>query len=353
MRAEMRRNPRLCISDADLGAVKALVDARRGRLELLQKSLQDDRKLRLSRASAAAIRDAMAVAIPDFKKRAKDLVARQKHEVEGLRTMDGDFPGGWEIPQDSSLIDWVTVDLDYKTIKDWLDFQRRLKAGFEHYIPRDPPFAGELWWGETNWFSTTGNLFADGNNTPWRIWGHFGYDGDPLVGGSLGCSGFFFLTPDRFYVNGKGNFEIRPRIQTNGWVSGWTGSYHPVWAADDKWSKLWEIKRVTASLSTGEILATEELALNLINLDDEMPVGQASASVIGGWVPILRFSADMDDLRSRGISIILEMSIRYDFQLEGESDLWLRNRPGSASESVPAFDNAILVNPFPGAVIKV
>ena len=49
-----------------------------------------------------------------------------------------------------------------------------------------------------------------------------------------------------------------------------------------------------------------------------------------GWgATVLRFGANLNDLRARGVSIILEAELRYDYQLEGESDLWLRNRPGS------------------------
>ena len=137
-------------------------------------------------------------------------------------------------------------------------------------------------------------------------------------------------------------------------ASGWTGLYHPIWHADDKWSKCWQNLRVTASLSTGEVLDSSiPPPFELFFLEDENPVGQGNASLFMVWVPVLRFGADLTDLRTRGVSIILKAELRYDYQLEGESDLWLRHRPGSDAESVAAFDNAVTFQVFPGSVLSV
>lgn len=163
----------------------------------------------------------------------------------------------------------------------------------------------------------------------------------------------FFLTPDRFYRNSTQRFRIDTRLQVAGHASGWTGLYHPIWHADNKWSKCWETKRVTAFLSTGEVLDSDAKTREVFFLENEFPVGQASISLTEGWIPSLAFNADLRELRNRGVSIGLEMAIRYDFQLEGSSDLWLRARPGSMTESVPAFDNAVTIQMHPGAVVPI
>ena len=126
----------------------------------------------------------------------------------------------------------------------------------------------------THSFGGGPGLFSDINDDPCRIWGHIAYDNDSLLGGNIGVSKFFFLTPDRFPVRGGTSFEIRPRARIGGWASGWTGLYHPIWHADDKWSKCWQNLRVTASLSTGEVLDSSMLNFNLFFLEDESGSGR-------------------------------------------------------------------------------
>jgi hypothetical protein len=219
-------------------------------------------------------------------------------------------------------------------------------------LPGQPAHAGELWWAETSWsvFAPSGTINVDIDADPNRIWGHIGYDADPTLTGNVGLVMTFMLTPDRYPRTPAQKFEIRPDLRTGGWVSGWTGLYEWPWHADDKWSKLWRFNQVTLTLSTGEPLAGDALSQNLFFLDNVAPVGQGNASQFQGWVPVLVFRADLADLRRRGISMIFRVELRYDFQLEGESDIWFRHNPGSASESVPAFDNALTVRCWPGVV---
>ena len=109
----------------------------------------------------------------------------------------------------------------------------------------------------------------------------------------------------------------------------------------------------SASLSSGEVLDSEVLHFQLIDLDNVGGVGQDNASLFMGWLPVLSFAANLADLRARGVSIILAAEWRYDYQLEGESDLWLRNRPGSSADSVASLDNAATLRVFPGSVLSV
>lgn len=194
-------------------------------------------------------------------------------------------------------------------------------------------------------------MFVDIDHDPYRIWGHIRYAGDPLLSGHVGIAMTFVLGPDRLPVTDRQTFEVRPELRPGGWVSGWTDQYHPIWHADDKWSKCWHFLGATLTTSAGPVLAADQLHQNLFSLENANPVGQGSASEFFGWNPVLVFNADMRDLRARGTSLILRTELRYDFQLEGGADIWFRHRNGSAAESVPAFDNAVTFRCWPGTVI--
>lgn len=345
-----RRNPRVQMSEADSTAVATLLLKSREEADHRAAELGDRRSLDAKRTLNAATREFFA-RHSDFREIAKKLVDRVKPDLDGLRLAGGAFDGGFRLPRDPELIYRLSQLDTYVATREWLRLVDRISV--PRFSFKDPPFAGELWWGETDGFWSGRDLVLDINADPQRIWGHIAYNSDPLLNGNIGFSMFFFLTPDRFPVIDSGAFEIRPRVQISGWASGWTGLYHPIWHADDKWSKCWQTLRMSATLSSGEPLDSSTLGFNLFFLEDENPVGQGNASLTMGWQPVLRFGADLTDLRTRGVSIVLEAAFRYDYQLEGESDLWLRNRPGSDAESVAGFDNAVRFRVFPGSVLVV
>ena len=347
------RNDRFPLTTADQAAAARISRSSQDQARTAVAALADDRSRDLKASLAAARREALAAAIPDLDRRSAALADRMKPQVDALKTDGARYPlqidRGVAVTSPPPVPDGLRDLLPFPTALD----RALLKHMFDDWPPRlflDPPNAGEFWWGETHWNWTTDSLSVDGNATPWLFYGHLSYGGDPALPGNLGCSGLYFLTPDRFFARSSGHFEIRPRFRIQGTVSGWTGFYDWLWAADDKWSKCWQITTVTASLSSGETLASDSLTLPLFDLDDESPVGQANTSVFMGWEPILRFDADLRDLRQRGVSIILTMSIRYDFLLEGESDLWLWRDPGPVA---PGPGNAIRVFPVPGSLVQV
>ncbi|WP_432147108.1 hypothetical protein [Streptomyces sp. bgisy084] len=216
--------------------------------------------------------------------------------------------------------------------------------------PTQPPNMGELWRVARSGFLFSPKMNYDNTQDPFRIYGHVNYSSDELFNGSVGLGVTFTLPPERMEYTNRTTFEVNPLAEVDGFVSGWTGYYNPLFAADDKWSKCWETHEATLVLSSGERLTGDSSPTNIFSLEDETPVGQANAHRVGGWAPTLRFTANMGDLRQRGVSIILQMALRYDFQLEGESDIWFRNRDGSDSESPAAFDNALTYNCSPGVV---
>ena len=346
-----RRNPRAQMSEADSAAVATLLRQSRDEAERRAAELGDRRLLEAKRALNAATQELFA-RDANFREIAKKLVDRIKPKLEGLKLAGGALEDGvFKLPEHPGLI------YDVSQLDSYVATRERLrlldKLGVIPSLFQNPPFAGELWWGETHSFGNRPDLVVDIEDDPPRIWGHIAYDSDPLLNGNIGFSMFFFLTPDRFPVFSSGTFEIQPHVQISGWASGWTGLYHPIWHADDKWSKCWQTLRMSATLSSGEPLDSSTLGFNLFFLEDENPVGQGNASLTLGWHPVLRFGANLTDLRARGVSIVLEAAFRYDYQLEGESDLWLRNRPGSNAESVAGFDNAVKFRVFPGSVLVV
>lgn len=218
-------------------------------------------------------------------------------------------------------------------------------------IPQ-PAHMGELWRASVSGFSSDPtNIAYNIDQDPLRIFGHLGYSGDRLLNGTVGLVMTFTLPPERMEITSRKTFAIDPDLRIAGTVSGYTGYYHPIFAADDKWSKCWEYVEATVTLSSGEWLAGNSLRTPVTDLADVTPVGMSNNHRLYGWLPgPLRFTADTFDLRRRGVSIILRTALRYDFQLEGESDIWFRDRGGSASESVPGFDNALKFRCSPGVV---
>jgi hypothetical protein len=348
-----RRNSRLALSQVESAAVGRLLQETQERAQRYAAGTQDEQRLKLKRALSAATRELFGKENTNVRELSKKLAEQEAPLLAKLKGASESLEDAHEIPDALSRF----ALRDHLSLQDSYVHISRFHEIFDHLRPVpylvDPAFARELWWGETHSFWSGPGLSVDIENDPCRIWGHIAYDQDNLLSGNVGVSKFFFLTPDRFPVRAGNAFEIRPRAQIGGWASGWTGLYHPVWHADDKWSKCWQNLRVTASLSSGEILDTSTLNFNCFSLEDELGVGQGNASLTMGWVPVLRFNADLADLRARGVAIILELELRYDYQLEGESDLWLRNRPGSDAESVASFDNAVTFRVFPGSVLSV
>ncbi|MFF5538492.1 hypothetical protein ACFY71_39600 [Streptomyces cinerochromogenes] len=214
-----------------------------------------------------------------------------------------------------------------------------------------PPHMGELWRASVSGFSSEPSVFYDVDQDPLRIWGHIGYDSDELLGGSVGVSMTFTLPPERMENTKRTFFAVDPDLRVQGYLSGYTGLYHPIFHADDKWCTCWELIDAIVTLSSGEELARNSMVYLRLGLANDYPAGMENANRNFGWFPgPLRFTANMSDLRQRGVSIILRTALRYDFQLEGESDIWFRSRGGTASESVPAFDNALNFRCTPGAV---
>jgi hypothetical protein len=340
-----KRNERVTITDDERRVIEALRQSSEEQRHAVEAGLQAPDLHDLTAEMARDTRSLLARAIPDFDKQANDFVERHGPRVADLK---GRSPGGQQLMGSHGHILEKAGSLKTSITPIWFEWLKD-----PNFL--QPPFAGEFWWAQTDWFTSGAaaplSVYIDGD--PYCIWGHIGYGGDRPIGGAVGITATYILGSDRIPISNKTNFELRPVIRTVGNISGWTGLYHPLWHADDKWSKCWRLLRVTLSLSTGETLDEEIYPYPLFELANETPVGQGSSRLFGQWEPILRFNLNTLDLRLRGVSLILTAEVRFDVQLEGESDIWFRDHGGSAQESVPSLDNSVAVRFGPGYLIPV
>lgn len=215
---------------------------------------------------------------------------------------------------------------------------------FEDEPLRLPPGGegiGEFWWAETTFFSDFRDLTVTEQGDFVHIFGHVHYEGDPLRVGSVGYIQDYALTPNRFPSTTKTSFVVHTEVRIGGILSGFTGFYHWLWAADDKWCKCRQIIQPTASLSTGLVLSSDPASAQWVDLNNVSPVGQINSDITLGQGGVLHFDADLEKLAKSKTSILVQILTRYEIQLEGDADIWFRRFGGSAAQSVPGMGNAV------------
>lgn len=335
-------NPQMGLSKqgaAALNRVRERRFARMDREEAMQRSARPTEDIRALKAATNA---ALGEAISGFHIRRQQI----------LETFKPAFARSRPDVLDLKLVD---LDLDY-------DGPSELHPVFPGLNPTVPPprlpeGACELWWARTTTFSSFPEITVDIPDAFVHIFGHIHYGDDDLRLGSVGYIEEYELAPDRFpmivaatvtpTITPTTTFEIATELRISGILSGSTGCYHWLWCADDKWCKCSELIRQTAFLSTGEILASRAVALQKIDLENVLPSGQANPPLTGGFPALLRFRANLGELFKSGTSILVQIETRYDLQLEGDADIWFRRIGGSAQESVPSMQNAVLFQSQP------
>ena len=261
------RNDRLAVTDAERSVIDSLNETALATAVVSDAAVEAQRIRKEIRDETVAT---FTELIPDYTDRQGAHLRKYGKVLEELKGSD--------------------VITEYPRPGSWRDHLSDRLEDLETHIPEhigitQPANAGELWWAQTDSFATApaNTLFVDLNGDRYRIWGHVGHGGDNLMNGTVGLVMTCILSPDRYLFTPKRTFEVRPTLRTGGWVSGWTGQYHPVWHADDKWSKCWRLLRVSLTLSTGEPLAGDQQHENLFFLDNVNPVGQANTSEFFGW----------------------------------------------------------------------
>ncbi|MBI2486263.1 MAG: hypothetical protein HYW01_04750 [Deltaproteobacteria bacterium] len=222
----------------------------------------------------------------------------------------------------------------------------KLPEGLFHIKPQDiephpiqPTADGEFWWASTDFHSSRGietAFLTDGLH----FFGGINYDDDPLIHASTGAVAHFELHANRRPPSSSGRFASSPIVELFGQITGFTGYWHWLWAADDKWCKCWLHLKQTAlqlvphdfgvpglhSVETPVVLASREEVKTLIEEENESRFKDA---FLQGFIPMppIEFG-----LANPNLSIWVQLEIRFDIQLEGWSQIWFspeRNPMGS------------------------
>ncbi|MGW6293105.1 hypothetical protein [Streptomyces sp. NPDC055058] len=182
---------------------------------------------------------------------------------------------------------------------------------------------GEFWWAETTWNVDRG-IRAEYLDDGLHFFATAAYDSDPLIAFNVGATAAFELHPNRRPPSGNGRYTSAPSVNLWGTVSGFTGIYHWLWAADDKWAKCWLNLRQTAFQFTGSGLVVLGERRDRRTLIDEENNGRTVHAPLPGFLPMppIEFS-----LANPHASIWVHLEVRFDMQLEGWSSLSFSPQP--------------------------
>lgn len=105
--------------------------------------------------------------------------------------------------------------------------------------PPQPKVDGEFWYNTIDVFSTDGRIVNDFSPFGLHFRGGLSQDSDDLYFASTGALTDYILDPWRTPFSSTGRYTSTPNVSLAGTISAFTGYWHPIWAADDKWSKCW------------------------------------------------------------------------------------------------------------------
>jgi hypothetical protein len=337
-------NPNYNISPDHKAALKRLQEERLAALQKNQTQLVSQQSQDIGRRLRRALNQET---IEVLKLSPSDLEARRK-QFEECYLADLDplipiFPGGFDGSKFVNLVD-SKIPNEYLTeLPGGLVF---FPSNPGIFASPSPPPSPNLFsnWGRFQWISSQGFSNASGITVanPDRFLHFFGssrYKGDNLIARSTGVTFNFEL--NQFPPINSTRWTSTPFMDLRGIISGWTGLYHPLWAADDKWCKCWLFLKQTVIQRTtsGDLtLGTAQDVTELIKLENGYPIGQASIGLSPRPMPRVDFS-----MSDRTASILAILEIRFDIQLEGNASIWFRLLDGSQTESVPSVSNSVLL----------
>ncbi len=220
---------------------------------------------------------------------------------------------------------WSTP-IDVASLAGTFDWPTDIKLNDLERDQRDLPI-GEFGWVSNEVHATLG-LGAQALSDGVHMHGHVHWGGDNLAHAVVGAIDHYVLPPERIPLAPTGRFRSAPPAELFGRISGWTGNYHPIWAADDKWCKIdlvlrhsvWQFIGGTWRMCAERI----EPPRRLIDLENEFPVGQQSFDLGGVTpLPVLEYS-----IFSRSEPIWVQLEIKFVTGLEGDADVWFSPGPG-------------------------
>lgn len=200
--------------------------------------------------------------------------------------------------------------------------------------PAPPPTDGEFWWASTDWHFDRG-IRAEFLSDGLHFFNFAAYDGDPLISFSCGAVGHFELHAARRPAASGGRWASLPAVDLTGRVEGFTGYWHWLLAADDKWAKCWLHLRQTAyqlvphdfgvpGLRNVEVpVLLAERTERRVLIDEENNSRFVHAFLPGFTpMPAVEFG-----LAEQNRSVWVDLEVRFDMQLEGWSHLAFSPEP--------------------------
>jgi len=276
------RNPAHWVPDRDVQALAAVRDAHRDRL-LRQHARDAEARLVVGNDDLARdIRIALKEMVPDMDARAAKYLDQMRRRADRLIHL--------------SHVTWDKID-------------------FKPVAPAPMAADGEFWWANTDYWSPPG-IGVSWETDGLHFFGTRNYDDDPLWAGSAGALARFELHANRRPPSASGRYASAPAIELFGKITGFTGLWHWLWAADDKWCKCWLNLRQTAYQLTPGTPTVLASASNSISLFEEENNGRAVDAFLPGFRPMppLQFG-----LADPGLSIWIDLEVRFDIQMEGWS----------------------------------
>ncbi len=195
--------------------------------------------------------------------------------------------------------------------------------------PAAPARDGVFWWASTDWHTERGinALFlTDGLH----FFNGISYDDDPTSYASVGAVAHFELQAARRPPSNSGRYASSPIVQLFGKIEGFTGYWHWLWAADDKWCKCWLHLKQTAiqmvphdfgiprlhAVEQPVVLASREQVITLLEEENESRFKDA---FLAGFTPMPPIEFGLLD---PNLSVWVQLEIRFDIQLEGWSQIY-------------------------------
>jgi hypothetical protein len=178
--------------------------------------------------------------------------------------------------------------------------------------------AADFWWARTQLFGGAGGIAPQFQTDGVHFFGRLGYDSDPLFGFSVGAFATFELQPERRPLSPSGRFNSSPHVELFGNITGWTNIQDCPWACDDKWCKCFLFLRQSAIQFVDDVgtwrLCGETTSLR--TLIDEEGNGNTVVAPMPGFLPMpfLQFGLLRPDR-----SVLIDLEVRFDVQLEGSS----------------------------------
>lgn len=197
---------------------------------------------------------------------------------------------------------------------DWIDVDLNL-----HPLDNAPEQrAADFWWAQTQLFGGGGGISPTFQSDGVHFFGQAPYNRDPLFSFSVGAGATFELQPERMPHSASGRWHSAPHIELFGTITGWTNIKHCPWACDDKWSKCFLFLRHEAVQFIDDIgtWASCGRATSFQTLINEEGNGRRVDAHLPGFkaMPPLTFG-----LFRRDRSVLVDIEVRFDVQLEGDS----------------------------------